>query len=343
MPVDVEIFLDPADTAPIIDVRSPGEYGQGHLPGAVSMPLFTDEERAEVGTTYKQVGPEQAFTLGLDRVGPKMSHFVQRAKEIAPDGDIKVYCWRGGKRSGSMGWLLAQAGFKTQVLKGGYKAYRTYLHSELEKPLKLAIVGGMTGSGKTDILHQLAQRGEQVIDLEGIAHHRGSAFGAVGLPDQPTNEQFWNQVFDHLQKLDPQRTIWMEDESRSIGRVTVPEPLFQQKEQAPVYAVEVQTALRVAYLKEVYASHPVEELQGALQKIERRLGRRDTVEMQQALAEGDMDRVTRRLLGYYDKMYQHGLARRASDQVVHVKLEPEALNWNDWLTRVTDQLLEVRR
>ncbi|ABK44886.1 Rhodanese domain protein [Magnetococcus marinus MC-1] len=334
--------MDPADTTPIIDVRSPAEYAKGHLPGALSMPLFTDAERAEVGTTYKQVGPEQAFSLGLERVGPKMAGFVKQARQIAPHGRIKVYCWRGGKRSGSMGWLLAQAGFESLVLEGGYKAYRNHLLTTLGQPLKLAVVGGMTGSGKTEILQQLAMAGEQVIDLEGLANHRGSAFGGVGLPAQPSNEQFWNLVFDRFNQLDPNRTIWVEDESRSIGCVTVPEPLFVQMRLAPVYAVSVETALRVEHLQQVYAGHAVEALEASLLKIEKRLGTRHTAQLREALLAGEMAQVTQQLLDYYDKMYRYGLERRTPGQVVEVTLQPAPQRWSEWLQRITPRLMEIR-
>ena len=163
-----------AHDIPLIDVRSPGEYAQGHIPGALSLPLFTDDERKQVGTTYKKVGPKQAFQLGLELVGPKMSHFVQEGEKLSRNGQVKLYCWRGGQRSQSMGWLLQQAGLQVMVLRGGYRTYRQQALKELAEPAKLVVIGGHTGSGKTEVLKRLRQRGEQVLGLEGMAHHYGS-------------------------------------------------------------------------------------------------------------------------------------------------------------------------
>ncbi|MGB3547800.1 MAG: rhodanese-like domain-containing protein, partial [Saprospiraceae bacterium] len=179
-------MLLPSPDRVLLDVRSPGEYAEGHIVGARSLPLFSDEERAEVGTAYKQEGPAPAFLLGLERSGPKLRAYVERALELAPGRRVTVHCWRGGQRSASMGWLLERAGFDVAILPGGYKAYRTEARAWLGSfPHHLRLLCGPTGSGKTAVLHALRAQGAAILDLEGMARHRGSSFGAIGQEPQP--------------------------------------------------------------------------------------------------------------------------------------------------------------
>ena len=158
---------------PILDVRSPGEHEKGRLPEALSFPLFSDEERAAVGTCYKQEGRDAAVELGLEYVGPKMAGFVKQAKQLSPERTVRLHCWRGGMRSGSLGWLLETAGFKTVLLEGGYKAFRRWVRTQLARSQPIFIVGGMTGTGKTLVLHALAEHDEQILDLEGSVGFSG--------------------------------------------------------------------------------------------------------------------------------------------------------------------------
>ncbi len=154
-------------SGPILDVRSPGEYEQGHIPGAVSLPLFSNEERAQVGICYKQKSRDQAVELGFDIAGPKFADFIRTAKKLAPEKMVRIHCWRGGMRSGAIAWVLNLAGFKTVTLIGGYKAFRQWVRRTVATPKPIILLGGMTGTAKTDILHALAQQGEQMLDLEG--------------------------------------------------------------------------------------------------------------------------------------------------------------------------------
>ena len=205
--VDTLAFLSCRPKVPIIDVRSPGEFADGHIPGALNVPLFTNDERALVGTSYKEKGPDKALLLGLDIVGPKMSQIASDGKRYAgPGGTVAIHCWRGGKRSGSVGWLLSTAGLDVQLLEGGYKAYRSVVLQFFEKcPIEFIVVGGRTGSRKTAVLHELQRRGEQVVDLEGLANHKGSAFGWINESPQPTTQQFENNLYDLLSSFDPDR------------------------------------------------------------------------------------------------------------------------------------------
>lgn len=307
MPKSLQIvdFLKQRNSFPIIDVRSPQEFLHGHIPGAFNIPLFDDEERAVVGTLYKQKGQDKAFSAGLEIVTPKLQGFAQRAHEIAKQGIVNVHCWRGGMRSGSMASFFETQGLKANLLEGGYKSYRKYVLDQFSRQLKIAIVGGETGSGKTEILHHIQKAGEQIIDLEKIASHRGSSFGALGMNKQPTVEQFENNLLDELNLLDTEKRIWMEDESRSIGRVFIPAALWMQMTEAPVYRVRIPFDVRVQRLIHDYGSFPVEVLKEAVERIKKRLGGLDYKIAMEALDRGDAATVTALTLRYYDKAYDH--------------------------------------
>lgn len=306
--LDAAAFLAAGKTCPVLDVRSPGEFAHGHIPGAISFPLFTDEERAAVGTRYKQQGNEQAFLLGLKYVGPKMADFVKSAIKLAPERRIAVHCWRGGQRSGSMAWLLRQAGFEVVTLAGGYKAYRNFvLDSFTNNRLQIRIVGGKTGTGKTKILHALRDLGQQIIDLEGIAHHKGSAFGFIGEPEQPTVEQFENELFTVFSSIDSARPVWVENESHSIGRVFIPMGFWEQMKAAPLFHIEIPQEARIRNLVQDYAAEQTEDLRSAFQKIASKLGGLRLKNALIALDEGNFAAAAEIALEYYDKTYQHGL------------------------------------
>ncbi len=311
MQLSVADFLARAQTQPILDVRSPGEYAHAHVPGAINMPLFDDAERAQVGTKYKQAGRDQAVLLGLEMVGPKLAGFVRQTRKLTPPGkDVLVHCWRGGMRSGSMAWLLNTAGFRAETLEGGYKAYRNTVLESLAEPRNLLILGGKTGSGKTDVLKQLAAQGEQIIDLEGLAHHKGSSYGAIGQLPQPTSEQFENLVYDQWRQLDPDQRIWLEDESRNVGSCYIAPPLWKQMRAAPVAFLDVPKQIRISRLVQEYTGIDHALLVEATQRIEKRLGGLALKQALAALAENDYATVADLTLVYYDKAYLHGLSQR---------------------------------
>ncbi|MHA8075162.1 tRNA 2-selenouridine(34) synthase MnmH [Aquirufa sp. TARAVU-A1A] len=313
-----EAFLAAADQYPILDVRSPEEYLRAHIPGAISFPIFDDAERARVGTTYKQVGKDAAIELGLEFVGPKMAQWVKMAKKLAVDNTILVHCWRGGMRSGSMAWLFETAGLKVKILVGGYKAYRNYVLSEFDRKIPFVVLGGKTGSGKTDILLEMQKRGAQVIDLEGIAHHRGSVFGHLGLVPQPTSEHFENEVVAQLRRLDYSKPIWIEDESRHIGQVFMPLGLYTQLRAAPILFLDIAAEYRLPHLVEVYAHYPKEALAHAVGKIKKRLGGDFYKSAIEALEVDDFTQVAAITLNYYDKAYVHGLHQRTPEQIQEI-------------------------
>ena len=306
-----------AAPGPIFDVRAPTEFAAGHVPGAISFPLFTDEERARIGTTYKQVNPDKAVLLGLDFFGPKMSDLVRQAKKLAPGGEVRVHCWRGGLRSGAVAWLLDLAGLETRQLVGGYKEYRRTVQAEIARPRPLRVLGGMTGSGKTAVLHVLAAQGEPVLDLEGLASHKGSAFGAIGQPAQPSQEQFENDLAAVLDRLPADAPIWVEDESRSIGTVSLSAAFYEQLRAAPLFVLDVPHPARVALLAADYGVQNAQQLAMAVMRISKRLGGLATKQALSAIVEGEMARMVEIVLDYYDKTYQYGLEKRAA-QIIPV-------------------------
>lgn len=316
-PVDEWLSLH----APVIDVRSPGEFLRGHVPGAHNLPLFSNEERAVVGTIYKQQGRDRAVLEGLRMVGPKMAWLVEEAQRIAPDRRIRVHCWRGGERSGSVGWLLDKAGFvEVDVLKRGYKGFRNLVQHELIAPVDLRVLGGYTGSGKTETLHRLRELGQQVIDLEALASHKGSAFGALGEAPQPTTEHFENLLWSSLRGLDRSRPVWIEDESLLIGRVHIPLAFHTAMRKAILYFVDLPQEARVVRLVEDYGGYPKEDLAEAIKRIAKRIGPQHCKAALGALFNDDLHSVAMIALHYYDKAYRHGASERDPRNVINMPI-----------------------
>ncbi|XZF15223.1 tRNA 2-selenouridine(34) synthase MnmH [Chitinophagaceae bacterium MMS25-I14] len=322
MPViqtDIDTFLKLSERHSVLDVRSPGEYKQAHIPGAHSFPLFTDEERKIIGTTYKQVSRENAIKIGLDYFGPNMRKMVEEAEAIAAkqqDKTLLVHCWRGGMRSGAVAWLLDLYGFKVYQLKGGYKAYRNHIISHWTKDFPLTIIGGHTGSGKTRILDELKKSGQKVLDLENLAGHKGSAFGEVDGKEQPSQEMFENLLamqLTQLTTLEPEKTIWTEDESQRIGDLNIPRDLWQMLRRKPVYFLEIPFEERLNYLVEEYGKMAREKIINATMRIQKRLGPLETKTAINCLLENDLRGCFCILLHYYDKQYNKALQNREPD------------------------------
>ena len=302
----------------LLDARSPAEFADGHIPGARSFPLFDNAERAEIGTLYKQVGREQAVERGLEFIGPRMAQMVREAKALFAEHDgrrpIHLYCWRGGMRSGSMGWLFRTAGLPVVLLEGGYKAYKQMLPEYMARPWPLVRVGGYTGSAKTAVLQELAHAGEQVVDLEGLARHFGSAFGNLEGHPQPSSEHFRNLLAEALDGLDANRRIWVENESRRIGKVHLPEPFYQRMIACPALEMLRSADDRVDHLVDMYGAFDVALLRDAFEAIRAELGGQETEEALAALDVEDLAKAARIALAYYDRTYEHGLQKRAGDR-----------------------------
>ncbi|MCH8331600.1 MAG: tRNA 2-selenouridine(34) synthase MnmH [Bacteroidetes bacterium] len=325
MPSSVPIgdFLNLANELPIIDVRSPKEFAKGHIPGASNIELFSDEERAMVGTIYKQVGKKEALDKAVELIDPKKNQLVLKAEELAPDKKALVHCWRGGMRSERLATFLEMHGFESFVLEKGYKAYRQYIHAAFEKPVKLLVLGGMTGSGKTDVLQALGELGEQILDLEHHARHKGSSFGHIGQEEQPTTEQFENELGRLWIDMDMSKPIWVEDESKTIGTVHLPEALYKWIRSSPVIKLELKFADRIKRLVRDYSVYDNELLKQSILRISKRLGDQNAVMALEALEADEHETVAEITLKYYDKAYSHGLSKRDHDTIFDVQLEAD--------------------
>ncbi len=343
--VNVAEFLTLAQHHPIIDVRSPGEYAHAHIPGAISLPLFTDEERKVVGTAYKQQSREDAIKIGLDYYGPKMRKIVEEVEQLLHSRQHKggpeekwvlLHCWRGGMRSAAVAWLLELYGFKVFLLIGGYKAYRNWVLAQFEKPYSFKVLGGYTGSGKTEALHQLRSTGKVIIDLEGIARHKGSAFGGFGQM-QPSQEMFENELAGKLlaaqAALPDGSKIWVEDESQRIGGINLPNALWHTIRQARVYFLDIPFDARLDFITRNYGKHKMEELVNAVIRIQKRLGNESTKNAINLLLEGRHRDAFAILLRYYDKYYKSSLQKRENVEQLTTVIPAEVVDAevNRWL------------
>lgn len=309
--IQIEEFLSLAQQHPVLDVRSPGEYAHACIPSAHSFPLFTDEERKVVGTSYKQQSREDAIKIGLDYFGPKMRAMVEEAERIASNNKtILVHCWRGGMRSAAIAWLLDLYGFKVYTLAGGYKAFRQWALRQFARPYNINILGGYTGSGKTIVLEEMARRKHQVVDLEGLANHKGSAFGALGRGAQPTQEMFENRLALALAKVKGDEPIWMEDESRRIGNLNIPADLWSTMRTSPVFFLDIPAEVRLQHILDEYGGFKKEDLVATIMRIRKRLGGLATRDAINHLLDDNVQDSFRILLRYYDKFYGHGLTNR---------------------------------
>jgi len=320
-PITIADFINLAESIPLIDVRTPAEFEQGKIPGAFNIPIFTNEERVLVGTTYKQVGREQAILIGFDLTGKKWSGFIKEALEIAPSKKIAVHCWRGGMRSGSMAWAFDLYGFEVYLIQGGYKSYRRWSVEQFEKSYQLTVLGGMTGSGKTKILHQFHSNNEQVVDLEDLAQHQGSSYGTMNVLVQPTQEQFENNLAFKLHQLDANKLIWMEDEGLTIGKRCIPKPLWDQMRNAPLINLNVPLQHRIDLLVNEYGVLDPDFLIGCTQRIWKRLGPEQTKNAIEAIQENRMADFIRIVLVYYDKTYHTGLNKRNKENIFSVDID----------------------
>jgi len=348
--INIEKFLALAKQHQVIDVRSPGEFKHAHIPGANSLPLFSDEERKIVGTAYKQENREKAIKIGLDFFGPKMRKMVEEIESLVRSREPEVttwfenngqtppnsrllllYCWRGGMRSAGVAWLMDLYGYKVYTLTGGYKKFRNYVLDTFKLPFQFNILGGYTGSGKTEILKTLQQKEEKVIDLEALANHKGSAFGNIGMPPQPGQEMFenllaqelWNVLADdhssfselknsanNDQETTVRKPIWLEDESQRIGHVNIPKDLWNNMRQSALYFLDIPFEKRLEHVTQEYGPLDRQKLIDAIGRIREKLGGLNAKNAIQLLEEGKTFESFRILLEYYDRFYLKALHNR---------------------------------
>lgn len=335
--ITVEAFLELSKSHLVLDVRSPGEYNHAHIPLAFSLPLFNNEERKVVGTTYKQESREKAIKVGLKYFGKKMVKMVEEVDELVArhkasdkttyDSGLKtnatvlVHCWRGGMRSAGVAWLLDLYGFKVYTLIGGYKAYRNWVLQQFTREYNINIIGGNTGSGKTRVLKELQKKNELIIDIEGIANHKGSAFGNIGLPKQPSQEMFENLFAEQLSTISSlSSTVWMEDESQRIGDVNIPTRLFRYMRTRPVFFLDIPFEERLDHIVEEYGKLEREKMVNAIIRIQKRLGSLEAKNAVNHLMENNIKDCFRILLKYYDKWYEKSMQLRENWQILVSKI-----------------------
>lgn len=320
--ISLSEFLDLAKSHPVFDVRSESEYAHAHIPGALSLPIFTDEERAKIGTAYKQVSKESAIELGFHFFGPRLNKYIAHVLSlgISKDSKLLLHCWRGGMRSEAMSWLMNFYGFEAYTLEGGYKAFRNHVLSTFERSLPAIIIGGFTGSGKTEILHTLQSMDETILDLEAVAHHRGSSFGSIGCPEQHSQEMFENMLAMSYPNA-PIDHLWIEDESRKIGRNILPQQLHAIIRSHPVIFLDIPQEARLHWLVEQYAEHDTQLIAQAVQRISKRLGGLETSKALTALEKGDLHTCFAIALKYYDDTYAFGLSKRDSSTIHRLELQ----------------------
>jgi tRNA 2-selenouridine synthase len=339
--VNIHKFLLLSEGIPVVDVRSPAEHEKGCIPGSVNIALFSNSQRQDVGTVFKKAGNREAILRGLDHVGPSMAGLLRQAIELAGPGEkLLVHCWRGGMRSSSMAWLFSLAGIECYLLEGGYRAYRNHVLDSIGRLKNVIVLGGLTGSGKTDTLKVLADRGEQVIDLEGLANHRGSAFGAIGMPVQPSSEQFANLLYHQIAGLDPEKRVFIEDESHNIGSVFMPDVLYSIIRNSWLIALMSDADNRIPRLMKEYGVMPGESLVDSISRIRKRLGGQNADQAIKSIKTGHIEDAIRIVLAYYDKTYRFGLSKRDSNTVF--ELETDSRDENILADKVLELANKIR-
>jgi len=312
----------------LIDVRSPDEYYKGHMPNSINIPLFNNEERTIVGKNYKLNGKEIAIIKGLEIVEAKLdnliSQFVSAKNKYFKNSNnidsnnFKIYCARGGMRSQSIFWLLNKLNFSGILLRGGYKSYRRSVLNKFNENIKINLIGGKTGSGKTKILNIMKKNKYQIIDLEYLANHRGSTFGSLGMNEQPTNEQFENLIADELYKLDKNKVIYIEAESANIGRCRIPFELFNQMKISPRIEIIRSEKDRIKELVNTYSVFSKKELIESIVRIKKRLGPQRTELAINSVENENWQNVCRAVLDYYDKCYEYELRDKENVQKLNL-------------------------
>lgn len=294
----------------IIDVRAPGEFAEDHISGAINLPVLDDAERERVGTIYKQESSFVARKIGAPLVSSNIGrhlaeHFADKPKEYRP----VVYCWRGGQRSGSLGIVLSNIGWEVSVIQGGYKTYRRHVSETLEEiapDLKLVVLNGYTGAGKTLLLKQLQEDGAQVLDLEGLACHKGSVFGGDPENPQPAQKRFESLIYDKVRTFDPNEPVFIEAESAKVGRLNLPNPLWQKMKVSPVVEIDSPLAARAAYLKSDYEEwlEDLERIHLTLDRLTSFHSKKQLQRWRELAEQGNwLDFVAELLSEHYDKCY----------------------------------------
>ncbi|WP_052464944.1 tRNA 2-selenouridine(34) synthase MnmH [Geoalkalibacter subterraneus] len=325
--IKVEAALQQRDRgALLIDTRTPEEFAEATIPGAVNVPLFSNEERARVGTVYHREGAAAARLLSVDLVAPRIPALVREVMGLCGDdrSSVIVFCWRGGERSRAVATFLRLAGISARQLEGGHKAFRAYVRQYFERGQwgRLLVLRGLTGVGKTRFLLKLRDRGHPVIDLEGLANHRGSAFGALGCAPQPSQKMFEALLWDELRHVGLEGYALAEGESRHIGKCRLPAEVYASLQEETSLWLHASAEVRVKRLLEDYPAVEQcrDQFRGPIQALRRRLGGERVARLLALLDEGDWENLAGELmLYYYDPLYRHTLPQRR----IEIEVEDE--------------------
>ncbi|MFA6687822.1 MAG: tRNA 2-selenouridine(34) synthase MnmH [Desulfuromonas sp.] len=311
--IDIQEALTHLDKGSIfIDVRTPGEFAQATIPGAFNVPILTEEQRVEVGTIHKQQGPTQARIRGMELISPRLPEVINQVRELHQQHrcPIVVFCWRGGLRSTAMTAFLHLCGLPAYQLSGGHKGFRRHVidYFEHAKWARMLVFRGLTGVGKTRILQQLGKKGWPILDLEALANHRGSAFGAIGCTHQPSQKQFEALLWNELRRTEPQDIVLTEGESRHIGRVMLPKRLYAALQEETTLWLETDISTRIKVIEEDYdVEHlPQQAFADAINALIPRLGRAQVCHLHLLLEHKTWGELIETLmLQYYDPLYAH--------------------------------------
>lgn len=339
MLLSIEDFLKLRSTHPIVDVRSQGEFSEGHIRDAINIPILNNEERIAVGTDYKLKGQQEAIKTGFKLVGPRLLDIINETQARTNGSEILVHCWRGGMRSSNFCQFVGMAGVKSHQLKGGYKSYRHQALESFKKPLQIILLTGCTGSGKSEVLRALKASGEQVLDLEDLANHKGSAFGHLLMPQQPSTEQFQNELFEEILKLDLSKRIWVEDESIAIGKIFLPHDFWISMMESPLVQMDVSKDIRVQRLVSEYGPADRDEFLSIMGKVVKKLGGQHYNAAKEKLLQGDMASTIDILLTYYDKAYLNSIAKRK--EKVQLMIGWNGIKTNSFATELINQVNEI--
>ncbi|MGV3742419.1 MAG: tRNA 2-selenouridine(34) synthase MnmH [Burkholderiaceae bacterium] len=317
----------------IIDARSPSEFAEDHIPGAINCPVLNDEERARVGTMYKQIGSFEAKKLGASLVARNIAqHIEARFMDMPRDWKPLVYCWRGGNRSGSLAHILAKIGWPAVQLDGGYRVYRRHVNDELAvlpKQFTFNVICGTTGSGKSRLLQTLAQQGEQVLDLEQLACHKGSVLGGLPTEPQPTQKRFESLIWNALRSFRKERVVYVESESKKIGNLRVPEALMDMVRASPCIALDLSHEDRIRLLMQDYPHFIAEpgKLSHQLDCLTQLHGREKILRWQAMANEGNIESLVAELLSaHYDPAYLRSISRNFANYSTARKIELEDIS-----------------
>jgi len=318
-PLNVDEFL--STQVPCFDVRSPLEFDSSSIIGALNLPLLDNINRKAIGICYKQKGKEAAIALGYQLVNPIRQSFIENVQQQTESKTIKLYCARGGLRSNKMANFLSENGYDVLLLRGGYKAYRNYILKTISSFDNIYILSGNTGCNKTGLLKALKTNGEQVINLEALANHKGSAFGGIGELSQPSNAQFANLIFEALKGYQPEKQLWVESESISIGKIAIPLELWTNMQKANGIEIVIPLQQRIQFIVDTYGQFDLAALAEGIRKLSKRLGLETTEALCQMTLNHQLHPVVERLLQYYDKGYESGRLKKNCQNYVKFELE----------------------